>query len=33
LAEIACGDFSGHYFVDRRQKAWLLPAAPKSALR
>jgi hypothetical protein len=27
LAEIACGDFSGHYFVARRQKAWFLPAA------
>jgi hypothetical protein len=21
LAEIACGDFGGHYSVDRRQKA------------
>jgi hypothetical protein len=27
LAEIACGYFSGHYFVARRQKAWFLPAA------
>jgi hypothetical protein len=26
LAEIACGNFSGHYFVGRRQKAWFLPA-------
>jgi hypothetical protein len=26
LAEIACGDFSGHYSVGRRQKAWFLPA-------
>jgi hypothetical protein len=28
LAEIACGDFGGHYFVNRGQKARLLPAAP-----
>jgi hypothetical protein len=28
LAEIACGDLGGHYFVDRRQKASFLPAAP-----
>jgi hypothetical protein len=28
MAEIACGNFSGHYSVDRRQKAWFLPAAP-----
>jgi hypothetical protein len=27
LAEIACGNFSGHYFVAHRQKAWFLPAA------
>jgi hypothetical protein len=27
LAEIACGNFSGHGFVARRQKAWFLPAA------
>jgi hypothetical protein len=27
LAEIACGNFSGHHFVVRRQKAWFLPAA------
>jgi hypothetical protein len=27
LAEIACGHFSGHYFVVRCQKAWFLPAA------
>jgi hypothetical protein len=26
-AEIACGNFSGHHFVGRRQKAWFLPAA------
>jgi hypothetical protein len=24
LAEIACGDFSGHHFVARGQKAWFL---------
>jgi hypothetical protein len=28
LAEIACGDFGGHYSVDRGQKARLLPATP-----
>jgi hypothetical protein len=28
LAEIAPGNFRGHYFVARRQKAWFLPAAP-----
>jgi hypothetical protein len=28
LAEIAPGNFRGHYFVGRRQKAWFLPAAP-----
>jgi hypothetical protein len=28
LAEIACGDFSGHYSVGREQKAWVLLAAP-----
>jgi hypothetical protein len=28
LAEIACGNFSGHYFVARGQKAWFLPGAP-----
>src|SRR5262249_46561124 len=28
-AEIACGNFSGHYSVDRRQKAWFLPATPR----
>jgi len=27
LAEIAYGNFSGHYFVARVQKAWFLPAA------
>jgi len=27
LAEIVYDDFSGHYFVARRQKAWFLPAA------
>jgi len=27
LAEIACSNFSGHHSVDRRQKAWFLPAA------
>jgi hypothetical protein len=27
-AEIAPGNFSGHYLVDRRQKARFLPAAP-----
>jgi hypothetical protein len=27
LAEIAYGNFSGHYFVARWQKAWFLPAA------
>jgi hypothetical protein len=27
LAEIACGNFSGHHFVARWQKAWFLPAA------
>jgi hypothetical protein len=27
LAEIACGNFSGHHFVARRQKARFLPAA------
>jgi hypothetical protein len=27
LAEIACGNFSGHDFVASRQKAWFLPAA------
>jgi Domain of unknown function (DUF4266) len=27
LAEIACGNFSRHYSVGRRQKAWFLPAA------
>jgi pimeloyl-ACP methyl ester carboxylesterase len=27
LAEIACGDFVGHYPDSRRQKAWFLPAA------
>jgi hypothetical protein len=30
LAEIACGDFSGHYSVARWQKAWFLPAAPEA---
>jgi hypothetical protein len=33
LAEIACGDFSGHYFVARRQKAWFLSAAPEVGQR
>jgi hypothetical protein len=29
MAEIAAADFGGHhFFVDRGQKAWLLPAAP-----
>jgi hypothetical protein len=28
LAEIAFGNFSRHYSVARRQKAWFLPAAP-----
>jgi hypothetical protein len=28
LAEIAPGNFRGHYFVARRQKARFLPAAP-----
>jgi hypothetical protein len=32
LAEIACGDFSGHHFVDRGQKAWFLPAASAETL-
>jgi hypothetical protein len=27
LAKIACGNFSGHCFVARGQKAWFLPAA------
>jgi hypothetical protein len=27
LAEIASSNFSGHHSVDRRQKAWFLPAA------
>jgi hypothetical protein len=27
LAEIAPGNFGGHYCVARRQKAWFLPAA------
>jgi hypothetical protein len=27
LAEIACGNFGGHYSVGRRQKASFLPAA------
>jgi hypothetical protein len=27
LAEIACGNFSRHYFVARQQKARFLPAA------
>jgi hypothetical protein len=26
LAEIAPGNFRGHYSVDRRQKAWFLSA-------
>jgi hypothetical protein len=25
--KFACGNFSGHYFVARGQKAWFLPAA------
>jgi len=29
LGKIACGDFAGHHFVDRRQKAWFLPATPQ----
>jgi hypothetical protein len=28
LAEIACGDFSGHQLRCRRRKAWLSLAAP-----
>jgi hypothetical protein len=27
LAEIACGNFSGHYFVAHGQKAWFLPGS------
>jgi hypothetical protein len=30
LAKIACGNFGGHHFVDRRQKAWFLPATHHS---
>jgi leucyl-tRNA synthetase len=32
LGKIACGDFAGHYSVDRRRKAWLSPAAPVGSL-
>src|SRR5215510_3520577 len=31
LAEIAPGNFRGHYSVVRRQKAWFLPAAHTGA--
>jgi hypothetical protein len=33
LAEIAPGNFRRHYFADRRQKAWFLPAAALGRLR
>jgi hypothetical protein len=33
LAEIACGNFSGHYFVARRQKTRFLPTTHCLRLR
>jgi hypothetical protein len=32
LAEIAPGNFGGHYSVGRRQKAWFLPAAHRNRI-
>ena len=32
MVEIACGNFHGHYSVDRRQKAWLLRGQPPRSL-